>query len=57
MPALLIARKGLWAPKRVPCCLAGDMGRTQPSLGDLLGGLQAQIAYLDVTDIHMDFLG
>ncbi len=34
---------------------AGDLGRTQPSLGDLLGGVQAQIAYLDVTDIHMDF--
>ncbi|GAB4814073.1 hypothetical protein N2152v2_001119 [Parachlorella kessleri] len=33
----------------------GDLGRTQPSLGDLLGGVQAQIAYLDVTDIHMDF--
>ncbi len=32
------------------------MGRTQPSLGDLLGGIQAQIVYLDVTDIHMDFL-
>lgn len=39
-----------------PLHLAGDMGRTRPCLGDLLG-CRAQIAYLDVTDIHMgDFL-
>ena len=32
----------------------GDLGRTRPSLGDLLG-CQAEIASLDVTQIHMAF--
>ena len=33
----------------------GDLGRSAPSVGDLLG-CAAQIAYLDVSGIHMDFL-
>ncbi|KDD73934.1 hypothetical protein H632_c1718p2 [Helicosporidium sp. ATCC 50920] len=33
----------------------GDMGRTSPSLGDLLG-CETRIAFLDVTDVHDDGL-
>lgn len=36
-------------------CPAGDMGRTSPSLGDLLG-CETRIAFLDVTDVHDDGL-
>ncbi len=35
---------------------AGDLGRSRPSLGDLLG-CKAQILILDVLEIHMDFGG
>lgn len=38
-----------------PAPLAGDLGRSRPSLGDLLGGCQAQIVTLDVAEIHMQF--
>ncbi|KAL4440487.1 hypothetical protein ABPG75_003488 [Micractinium tetrahymenae] len=33
----------------------GDLGRTRPSLGDLLGGCRAQIVSLDVEQVHMEF--
>ncbi|KAL4856344.1 putative tRNA pseudouridine synthase Pus10 [Chlorella vulgaris] len=33
----------------------GDLGRSQPSLGDLLGGCKAQIVSLDVLEVHMEF--
>lgn len=36
--------------------ITGDMGRTRPSLGGLLGGIQAEIAALDVAEVHMDLL-
>ncbi|EKU21499.1 hypothetical protein NGA_2120120, partial [Nannochloropsis gaditana CCMP526] len=32
----------------------GDMGRTRPSVGDLLGGLEADLLALDVTGIVME---
>lgn len=37
-----------------PLPAAGDLGRTQPSLGDLLGGCRAEIASLDVMEVHME---
>lgn len=37
------------------CHCTGDLGRTRPSLGDLLGGCRAQIVSLDVEQVHMDF--
>lgn len=50
-------RGGKFAPAD-PCNplhpAAGDLGRTRPSLGDLLG-CQAEIVSLDVTEIHMAF--
>lgn len=38
----------------LPLLPTGDLGRTRPSLGDLLG-CQAEIVSLDVTQIHMAF--
>jgi hypothetical protein len=35
---------------------AGDLGRSRPSLGDLLG-CRAQIVSLDVLEVHMEFGG
>jgi tRNA pseudouridine synthase 10 len=32
----------------------GDFGRTRPSVGELLGGAEVQIAELDVTQVLMD---
>lgn len=40
---------------RLPCHGAGDLGRSRPSLGDLLGGCRAQIVSLDVEQVHMEF--
>jgi tRNA pseudouridine synthase 10 len=34
----------------------GDFGRTVPSVGDLLGGIEVQIEELDVTHIELDIL-
>lgn len=31
----------------------GDWGRTRPCLGDLLGGVHAEIVQLDVLAVHM----
>ncbi|PSC72039.1 tRNA pseudouridine synthase Pus10 [Micractinium conductrix] len=33
----------------------GDLGRSRPCLGDLLGGCRAQIVSLDVAAVHMPF--